>query len=445
MEPDFLGKPSASQVHDGIEVLAWHGIRYARTPARFAPPLADRGRLQAPQLVDVPIFPQLPSRLSAAMGTGTCGHPAQSEDAFFLNVWAPANAQGLPMVFFIHGGAWMTGGASMPWYDGARLAALGLVVVSANYRLGALGHLGQADAHSLPIPAADLLQALHWSFEHASAVGANPDRISLMGQSAGGWYAHLLSVLPQTRGLVHRVALLSMGTRAPWSVQQQADTTSRAQALAGGDLQGASTQDLLRAGMQALQRQAPQPGHAPSAFLPVASSGLPPGLLDPAWAAQACHAEAVLLRCTADESATFFFQAPEQLSATQEQVTEALSRWAFADLPPRLLNRGMFDPIASGLSPYRQLVAASSWRQFQRFPAEYAAALRRRGRNTVLTQFHEPSALPHLHCGHCLDLPFQFGNLQAWQDAPMLAGISEAQFHALSRPLMQEMADFVQG
>ncbi|MFX1700437.1 carboxylesterase family protein [Paraburkholderia sp. A1RO-1] len=423
-----------------MQVHAWHGLRYAVADSRFAPPRPATGRMMASRQHEVPIFPQLPGKLSAAMGHGRAN--TQSEDAFFLNIWAPPDGQGLPVVLFIHGGAWMTGGGAMAWYDGSQLAAQGLVVVNVNYRLGPFGHLGAPDAHALPIPAADLLLALQWVLGNVHAFGGDPGRVTLMGQSAGGWYAHLLSVLPQTRGGIHRVALLSMGTRTPWLAERQIEVTRRASLLVDGDLQGAPVEKLLEAGMSALVREPPGLGHASSAFLPVASAGMPEKMLDPAWAARACHAEAVYIRCTADESAAFFFNVPEQRNATQAQVDEALSQWLPADLPPELQNNGAFCGASSGLSPYRQLVAASSWRQFQRFPAEYARALKQLGKNVQFSSFETESMLEGLHSGHCFDLPFQFGNLDAWADAPMLAGFSVDRFDAISRPLISDIATF---
>lgn len=435
-----LGTPSQRVRAGDAQVLAWYGLRYGAASARFAPPQPATGRMAASHLHEVPIFPQLSSRLGAAMGRGRPN--PQSEDAFFMNVWAPSHAQELPVILFLHGGAWMTGGGAMAWYNGSRLAAQGLVVVNVNYRLGPLGHLGQPDAHPLPIPAADLLLALQWISDHIHAFGGDAGKITLMGQSAGGWYAHLLSVLPQTRGLIHRVALLSMGTRAPWSAEQQRETTHRAALALGSDLQSVSTEELLKAGMAALHREPPSLGHAPSAFLPVASAGLPQRLLDSRWAAQNCHADAVYLRCTADESAAFFFNDPQQRTATQAQVDEALAQWPLVDLPPQLQRNGAFLGAASGLSPYRQLVAASSWRQFQQFPARYADELRQAERKVQITSFGAESRLEGLHSGHCFDLPFQFGNLADWEDAPMLAGFGTDRFETVSQALIAEIAAF---
>lgn len=441
----FSDVPSSYRRSDGVGIHAWYGLRYARSHLRFAPAQPATGRLDATALSQVPVFPQMPSRLAAAMGQG-CS-PPQSEDAFFLNLWAPDNAQGLPVLVFIHGGAWMSGGGSMPWYDGTHLAAQGMVVVNVNYRIGPFGHLCQAEAHPLPVPATDLLLALQWVGEHIHRFGGNAAKTTVMGQSAGGWYAHLLSVLPQTQGWFQRVALLSMGTRSPWTPAQQRETTDRALALAlaGGDWDRAPTEVVLKAGIAALAKEPAQLGYAPSAFLPVASAGLPPGLLAPNWAAAQSHVDAVYLRTTQDESSAMLMNIPEQRNATQAQVDAALSVWPLADLPPALIQDGRFSGQDSRLSPYRQLVAASSWRQFQRFPTEYAAALAQRGRTVQQSHFTTESPLEGFYSGHCLDLPFQFGNRADWADAPMLSGLSADTFEAVSAGLIAEIGNFVTG
>nr|WP_283817640.1 carboxylesterase family protein [Bradyrhizobium diazoefficiens] len=437
-------RPSASKHHDGVMVNAWYGLKYATALVRFGPPVPVQGRLDAVSLLEVPIFPQRPSRLAAAMGNGS--QNPQSEDAFFANVWAPSGAESLPVLLFIHGGAWMTGGGSLEWYDGGTLASRGIVVATVNYRIGVLGHLGRAGDCDLPLPAADLVEALRWIGNHIRMFGGDPGRITVVGQSAGGWYAHLLSVLPQGHGLVHRLSLLSMGTREPWTPQRQAEVTSQtSEELDGADLDKVSVGKLMEAGAKALGQQRSVLGHAPSAFLPVASAALPDLLLDPQWGAQTCHAQAVHLRCTADESAAFLFASPQQRDATQSQVDEVLSSWEFSDIPQSLRRDGAYAGSSSGLSPYRQLVAASSWRQFQRFPTEYASALTAKGTDARLEIFSEESELPGLHSGHCFDLPFQFGTRRAWMNAPMLRGFDDERFEAISQRLIGNLVAFVNG
>lgn len=439
--------PSSEETVNRTGMQSWLGIRYASTDGRFMPARPASGRLPVGRLAEVPVFSQSPSRLAAFMGFGRAN--PQSEDAFFLNVWAPKDADGLPVMVFIHGGAWMSGGGSQEWYDGARLASLGTVVVTVNYRLGALGHLGDQSGGVLPLPVNDLILSLQWVQEHIGRCGGDTNRVTVVGQSAGGWFGHLLSVLPQTRGMFHQVAHLSMGTRTPWPASHQQQVhQSAAQTVAPADLTEIPVAQLLQAGGRALQSHAVTPNqtplsHAPSGYLPVQTSGLPISLLDPDWSAGSVHARAVYLRWTTDESAAFFWNSEKHLLATQDDVDADLGIKPVTDLPPQLTRDGRYIGADSGLTPYRQLVAASSWAQFQRFPSHYAHALQRSGIHTVLDTFTHTSPLPHLHSAHCFDLPFQFGNAAAWQDAPMLRGVTDDDFERLSEETMRHLVAFV--
>lgn len=433
-------RPSTSTWVDGVQVNAWYGMRFAELVERFQPARRAQGRLATNSLDQVPIFPQLPSRLASSMGQGV-GNP-HSENAFFLNVWAPAQAKNLPVMVFIHGGAWLTGGASMPWYNGARLAAQGMVVVNLSYRLGALGHLGRAQDCAWPLPVHDLVLGLQWVQEHITALGGDPSRLTVVGQSAGGWYAHLLTLLPEIAQDIQGVALLSMGTRPPWSPTYQAQVMARALALEP-NLFTAPAERVLRLGLQALTKTPPSLAYAPAAMLPVASQAVPRAMLDPAWAAQQTPVSKFYIRYTADESASFFFDLPEYQQVTQAQVDEVLGQWQPTDLPVNLLRQDRFMGVASALSPYQQLVAASSWRQFQCFPVRYARTLLQSNKRVTLRRFELTSPLSGLGSGHCFDLPFQFGLRSAWSDAPMLAGIDAETFEHESVLLRRELYDFV--
>src|ERR1044071_4778850 len=125
-------------------VTVFRAVPYAAPPVgelRFAPPQplpAWRDLRDATK--DGPIAPQSRSRLAHVMGDF---ERPQSEDCLTLNIWTPAaDGKKRPVMVFIHGGAFMSGAGSLPWYSGERFAANGdLVAVSINYRLGALGFL----------------------------------------------------------------------------------------------------------------------------------------------------------------------------------------------------------------------------------------------------------------------------------------------------------------
>lgn len=414
------------------------GVRYAQLPKgeRFAAAVAANGQLAVQSLAAVPVFPQLSSRLSAVMGVGE--ENPQDEDAFFLNVWAPEDAAGLPVMVFVHGGAWMGGGGSNPWYDGSVLAKEGMVVVTVNYRLGPVAHL--APSGTLNLPLQDLALALGWVQENIAAFGGDPSEVTAVGQSAGAWYVHVLSMDPAARGLMRRAALLSMATRDPWRRQRlEAVRHAAAKALAPQTLESGDIQDLLQAGADALRQTAPpRPlGHAASGYLPSEAKNIPDDLFDAQWCARHAHVDEVLLSYTAQETGTFFFDSAEERSITHEAVDLWLTSLDASDVPPGAV------VFQRSTSAYERLVEISSWIQFQRFPTELAAAYGESGPTAKLVRVALRSHQPGVLSGHCYDLPFWFGNFEAWKEAPMLKGLGAGQFARESGPLRRELARFV--
>jgi para-nitrobenzyl esterase len=135
-----------------------------------------------------------------------------SEDCLTLNVTAPEAPadEGLPVMVFIHGGAYILGSSATPIYDGATLARGGCVYVSVNYRLGALGCL---DLSSLSTPddviesnlfLRDLVMALEWVRDNIAVFGGDPDNVTIFGESAGAQAVVALLAVPSAKGLFHR-------------------------------------------------------------------------------------------------------------------------------------------------------------------------------------------------------------------------------------------------
>ena len=117
----------------------------------------------------------------------------QAEQCLTTEIWTPALDGRLPVIVWVPGGSYRIGGASLPTYDGSLLASESAVVVGCNYRLGALGWLA-ADGVPTNLGLRDLAAAVAWVREVVPAFGGDPDRIVLMGESAGaGALAHLLA------------------------------------------------------------------------------------------------------------------------------------------------------------------------------------------------------------------------------------------------------------
>ena len=141
-----------------------------------------------------------------------------SEDCLYLNVWTPAphSAARLPVIVWVFGGGHRFGSGSHPVSDGEALARQGSIVVTINYRVGALGYLAHpalaAEAGSSGNYASlDILAALGWVQRNIAAFGGDPECVTLFGQSAGAAHACVLMASPLSRGLFHRVIAHSGG------------------------------------------------------------------------------------------------------------------------------------------------------------------------------------------------------------------------------------------
>ncbi|MFX0075764.1 MAG: carboxylesterase/lipase family protein [Candidatus Hermodarchaeota archaeon] len=139
----------------------------------------------------------------------------EDEDCLFLNIWTPAsdNKKRSVMVW-IHGGGFFIGAGSRPRSDGTKLASYGnVVVVSFNYRIGALGFLNLPGVPpNLGIQ--DQLLALKWIKENIENFGGNPDNITIFGESAGGQSVAILLAIPSSKDLFHR-AIIQSGNANP--------------------------------------------------------------------------------------------------------------------------------------------------------------------------------------------------------------------------------------
>jgi len=135
----------------------------------------------------------------------------QSEDCLSLNVWSPNTVPSakLPVMVWIYGGAFVTGGAAVQFYNGTDLAKRGVVIVTLNYRLGELGffaHPALASEHTSDDATGnfgllDQIAALKWVRKNIASFGGDPDNVTIFGESAGGMSVNDLVASPMARGL----------------------------------------------------------------------------------------------------------------------------------------------------------------------------------------------------------------------------------------------------
>lgn len=137
-----------------------------------------------------------------------------SEDCLYLNVWTNAKSPGekLPVIMFIHGGAFIVGSGSVPIYDGEAMARKGVVFVNINYRLGVFGFFAHPElSNESPHKSSgnygimDQIAALQWIKNNIAAFGGDPDNVTIAGQSAGTTSVNVLGVSPLAKNLFHKM------------------------------------------------------------------------------------------------------------------------------------------------------------------------------------------------------------------------------------------------
>jgi len=204
----------------GTDVVSFKGIPYAAAPVgqlRWHPP---ENPSPWSTVRDATQFgPQCPQPQRVIPGLAGARPLPTNEDCLTLNIWTPARtaADRLPVMVWIHGGGFYVGSGSTPAYDGEALARRGVVLVTLNYRLGALGFLAHpglshesARSVSGNYGLLDQIAALRWVQDNIAQFGGNPANVTAFGQSGGAYSICILMASPLAKGLFRRAIMQSL-------------------------------------------------------------------------------------------------------------------------------------------------------------------------------------------------------------------------------------------
>jgi para-nitrobenzyl esterase len=430
-------------------VVAFRGVPYAAPPIgprRFAPPEPPEPWSDTRDATqNGPIAPQLPSRLSPAMGDF---NRHQDEDCLTLCIWTPAADDARrPVLIWLHGGAWSSGAGSLAWYDGGRLARENdIVVVGVNYRLGALGYLYASGVSPGNLGSGDQVAALRWVHANIAGFGGDPNRITVAGQSAGAASIGRMLLDSDARPLFQRAILQSGGFGRVFPNRAAAAELGAAYLrLLGLDPDVGDFATRLRA--MPVERLLQAQGHlartlarfadTTPAFVPFVENSTD-WRQQVAEIAEAARNMDVLIGSTREETRAFYAVDP----AMADPPADAVAR-RFQDLAGSTGAMEGYRRRRPGGSTMELLSDLVSDHTFTWPSLRLAEAIAERGGRVYAYQFDWAPPGSRFGACHCIELPFVFGTLDSWPGAGMLAGGDAATMAALSAEIRGRWAGFV--
>jgi para-nitrobenzyl esterase len=396
----------------------WAGVREAIAYAGRSPQAS--GAAQRPELAGV---------------WGPVDKLPVGEDCLTLHVWTPNldNAK-RPVMVWLHGGAFSYGSANSPRYDGSRIARRNnVVVVAVNHRLNIFGHLdlsGAGDerfAASGNVGVLDLVAALEWVREHATAFGGDSGNVTIFGQSGGAGKVSALLAMPRAKGLFHK-AIIQSGAGVRFAERER--TTRLADAVLKQLELGPRQLDALQAlplarlqeAIAPAQKTLPRPRYAlldRYNFGPVIDGQvLPAHPFDPAASALSDDVP-VMIGGTKDESAIFL--APDDAvwnrTLGEEELHKRIAAVAGDAAASLLAYYKRRDPAATPADLLITGQTASNFHVRSTVLAERKAARAKAAVWMYRFDWETPAFGGRLKAPHSMDVPFVFDTLDVIGEA----------------------------
>ncbi|WP_258341067.1 carboxylesterase/lipase family protein [Saccharopolyspora gregorii] len=409
----------------GGGVVRFRAVPYAAAPTgdlRFAAP-RPAPRWDGVRAADRvgPVAPQQAAGELPGLDVSVLRGPEWSggDDYLTAEITRPdQDGAGLPVLVFVHGGAFVSGGGAAPLYDGAAFARSGVVLVAINHRLGAEGFAPIGETN---VGLRDQLAALRWVRENAAAFGGDPGNVTVCGQSSGAMSIADLLGSPLLDGLVDRAIVQSghtgmtrsrdLGRALVESLARHLGVPATAEAfrrVGVRELLAAQAAVMAPGGAPDLRDEH---GHDPSfrlsAFLPVHGDDVLPVPPGEAVAAGSAAGIDVLVSTCREEMALYLAASGVVDSTTDEQAVAALG----ASHPDA---SGVLAAYGLGRRPAGEALSAALTDLVFRLPArEFAARHRDSGGRTHVAEFtwRSPRFGGRLGACHGLELPFVFHNL----------------------------------
>lgn len=443
-----LGRLRGLKTPAGVEI--YRGIPYAATPVGPLRFRAPRSPVPWSGVRDATVGGASPVQSGSSMFSGTIpGNRVErvDEDCLTVDVWTPSTQDGAgrPVIVWICGGAFLTGGSAVETYDGEALAAgQDVVVVSVNYRMGALGFLW-VDGGDSNCGLRDQLAALRWARRHADAFGGDPGNITVFGESAGaGSILHFLPAAARER-LVRRAIIQSAGVEHS-QTRTDAEMVKQAVLDAAGvgrdaDLWSLPWPALLEAQERALPGLMGSVGSLP--FHPVVDGDVVPAKPGLSWEVPGVD---VLLSWTAEEMRLYPDRRADERPRLLRRIRGLIEKRTGSD--PGDAAAGRLADFYADRGSGADIWAAVQTDALMLLPARRVALSHAsvEGSSTHVASFDWGATGGDWRKGafHAIDLPFSFGTLDrgGWLEFLGAAGGDDRGAHQLAERHMAAWAAY---
>ena len=424
-------------------VLLFNGIPYAEAPVgdrRFKRPVSPASWDDIRDATRFgPAAPQLPSG-----GMTDSLSVNWNEDCLFLNVCTPGvDQKKRPVLVWIHGGAYRSGQGAVPWYNGTSFALNGdIVVVSINYRLGALGftdlsRFGDSYATSGINGICDQIRALKWVRDNISGFGGDPSKVTIAGESAGGFSVATLLGCEQAQGLFRR-AIPQSGAAHHTLTEKVgrvvADLLMDELAVESiAELKEASVMDILKAQARADVRYNQMGiGNGVQAFYPVEQNEVLPIPLRESIRSGVGASVPVLTGTNKDENTLFVMEeiSSERLRSQAETYGKESLVDAYREMLPGATETELAIELGTDFT-------------FKIPAVRHVEDRIAQGADTWMYQFDWESRNVRLKATHALEIPFVFNTLRSSGVDAFIGGGELPQ--AVSDEMHSVWTSFIQG
>lgn len=417
---------------DADNVVSWKGIPYAKQPVGDLRWKASQTPDGSDKVYEAYYFGH--SSVQVEGGDEPSSLYPQGEDCLNLNVWNNYSDQSenKPIMVWIHGGAYIQGGTSEPYYDGTNFVKNhpDVIFASMDYRTDILGFVNLSNVpgaeeytDTANLGLLDEIMALSWLKENAEAFGGDPERITIFGESAGGGSVSALMLAPQARGLFKR-GIMQSGTAATYlrTAKKSMERTAQIMEISGiKDFDGfmaLSASDIRKIETILIIENAVDYPY------PQRDGIVIPMDLEKALNSNTRNGFDVMVGTTKDEYAywTMLYGKDYNLQIMQELIGQALSKMDDGQ-------KAIYDTFMSAQDgdEYNKLLQFINYRSFHcpaRLEAETHAA---NGQNAYVYYFTEEANDPDLLSYHGYDLGFVLGNVDeaSAKDIPAAYRLSE--------------------